>query len=176
MKYLSTSLAFTFLALQAAADARLGVKACVVENARWFDPESGDSGSWADAQKSFILNVYTCEDVHMRGIDVAHFNGVVCKQPFPRVFAITTSIKGWEKSWGDAVGSVPTIINGEPSASMFDPVVAEFHSETFYLQNPNKPVLRLYPDLRFQFIQVSRTSDGKSTALWTLTGTCADIQ
>lgn len=158
--------------LQADADPRVGTKACVVENAHRFSPQTGQAGAWANDQKSFVLTVYACDDAKARGIDFA--NEEACKHGWPNTLGIKTTITGWEDYWDSSPASGPQPNNIEHLLT----VPAEFRTIVMWLPAANRPIFRLYPDLRFEFIRIASTEsdpDGMNY-IYTLTGTCADLQ
>lgn len=178
MKNLIATSALALVALQAGADPRLGTKACVVENARWFDPRSGEHGMWSDAQKSFVLNVYTCEEVSKREISIGTADNERCEEPLSNQLAITTSIEKFEHNWSEGLAHITKrrfadgVWTTEP-----DRIIAEFHSHIWYWPNSNSPLLRLHPDLQFTFLSHGGSgSEADKFRIYSLTGTCADFQ
>lgn len=172
LKPIITLAAIALVALQAGADPRVGTKACVVENAHRFSPYTGQAGAWANDQKSFVLTVYSCDDAKARGINFS--NEEACKHGWPNTLGIKTTIKGWEDYWDSGPASGP---DPENTARLIT-VPVEFRTIVVWLPAANRPILRLYPDLRFEFIRVAPTEsdpDGMNY-IYTLIGTCADLQ
>jgi hypothetical protein len=168
MKYLLAAAVLAIAIAPAASadpDPRLGTKACVVENARAFDPYAGDVGEWVGAQKSFILNVYDCDDALRRGIDFG--DSSICENgsSTSRMMAIKTSIEDYEQYWGEA-----------RSTHVLQLVPAEFRSLSLRLSTFSHPIFRLYPDLQFEYLNLSTADTGGKSMLFTMTGTCADFQ
>lgn len=168
MKRLIAAIATIMLALPASADPRLGTKACVVEHATAFVPSTGNSGLWNEAQKSFILNVYTCEEVRARNLDMGWES--TCDQASPDMLAIKSTLDDFKSGWEHTTGHV-TLIEGNRQL-----IVAEFRSSCMYADEYNRPILRLYPNLDFEFVRLSKSTASSTITAFFLIGTCADFQ
>lgn len=166
---ISTTMAAIAIAPSVSADTdpRLGTKACVVENARAFDPYAGKAALWDGAQRSFVLNVYTCEDVRRDKINLGYDDA--CPKNSGDWLAIKTTIEGAERGWGGAASAV--MIDGKRT-----PLIAEFVSSIFELSVGNGPLFRLYPDQKFEFFKLSASTGTSKVAMFSMTGTCADFQ
>lgn len=156
--------------LQAGADPRLGTKACIVESALTFNPRSGTTAIWGESQKSFVLNVYSCDEALRKGIDLG--SSEICQSGEADRLAIKTTIHQWETGWQDALSKGPDVKNTDRTI----PWPAEFQQSFYWLPHVNHPIFRLYPDLKFEFVRIAVTSGGDTAHIWTLAGTCADFE
>ena len=166
MKYLLTAAVLAITATASYADPREGTKACIVDNARAFDPYTGTSALW-DTQKNFILNVYSCSDVRRLGIDLGYSDA--CPGDYPWRLAIKTTIRQWMTGWDGA----PYALSDNEQIT---PLTAEFRSSLSHVDTGHSPIFRLYLDQRFEFLLMSRADKTDNMVIFTMTGTCADFQ
>lgn len=168
MKYLLAAAVLAIAiatAASAAPDPRLGTKACVVENAYWFDTTFGESGKYTPSQKSFILNVYDCGDALRQGTDLGA--SYICEDVSSTspMLAIKTSLERFEFPWEASAST----LNGELIPAEFR---AHFTSAPIF----NRATFRFHPDQRFELSYLQNPTNPDEPVLWWRSGTCADFQ